>query len=50
MEFNKILEGDCVEVMHRLPENIADVIFADPPIIFSCQIHYIGLIAKRLQP
>lgn len=31
MELNKILAGDCIEVMPKLPENIANVIFADPP-------------------
>ena len=28
---NKVLHGDCVEIMNALPEGIADVIFADPP-------------------
>ena len=28
---NVIIEGDCVEVMNRLPENSVDLIFADPP-------------------
>jgi len=28
---NCIIQGDCVEVMNRLPEKSVDVIFADPP-------------------
>ena len=28
---NRILDGDCVEVMGRLPEASVDLIFADPP-------------------
>ena len=28
---NKVVEGDCVEVMKKIPENSVDVTFADPP-------------------
>lgn len=28
---DRVLEGDCIEMMNRLPENSVDVIFADPP-------------------
>ena len=28
---NVIIEGDCVDVMNRLPEGSVDLIFADPP-------------------
>lgn len=28
---NRVIEGDCVEVMKALPDGCADVIFADPP-------------------
>jgi modification methylase len=28
---NKIIQGDCIEVMEHLPENSIDLIFADPP-------------------
>ncbi len=28
---NVIIDGDCVEVMNRLPEKSVDLIFADPP-------------------
>ncbi|MGO8670974.1 MAG: site-specific DNA-methyltransferase [Capsulimonadaceae bacterium] len=28
---NKILTGDCIEIMNGLPENSFDLIFADPP-------------------
>lgn len=28
---NVIIEGDCVDVMNRLPEKSVDLIFADPP-------------------
>jgi modification methylase len=28
---NRILVGDCVELMHSLPARSADVVFADPP-------------------
>jgi len=37
-----LYNGDCLEVLSRLPENYVDVIFADPPYLlsndgFSCQ-------------
>jgi modification methylase len=28
---DRVLEGDCVEVMQRLPEGCCDLVFADPP-------------------
>ncbi|MCZ6720726.1 MAG: DNA methyltransferase, partial [Proteobacteria bacterium] len=28
---NRILEGDCVELMAELPEASVDMVFADPP-------------------
>ena len=28
---DQVLEGDCVEIMHALPEACADLVFADPP-------------------
>ncbi len=28
---NRIIQGDCVEVMNELPEKSVDLIFADPP-------------------
>jgi len=28
---NRVVEGDCVEIMKLLPDGCADVIFADPP-------------------
>ena len=28
---NRILKGDCIELMRSLPENSVDMIFADPP-------------------
>ncbi len=31
LPLNRILAGDCIEVMNRLPENSVDLIFADPP-------------------
>ncbi len=31
MPLNQILHGDCVEVLHSLPEKSVDLIFADPP-------------------
>ena len=31
LPLNKILDGDCIEVMNSLPENSVDLIFADPP-------------------
>ena len=31
LPLNKILRGDCVEILNSLPENSIDVIFADPP-------------------
>lgn len=31
LEPNKIIVGDCIEIMNRLPEKSVDMIFADPP-------------------
>jgi modification methylase len=31
LPLDKILEGDCIEIMNSLPEKSVDVIFADPP-------------------
>ena len=31
LPLNKILDGDCIEVMNCLPEASVDLIFADPP-------------------
>ena len=31
LPLNKILSGDCIEVMNSLPEGSVDLIFADPP-------------------
>ena len=28
---NKIIHGDCIEVMQRIPSDSVDVTFADPP-------------------
>lgn len=28
---NKIIKGDCIEVLKKIPENSVDLIFADPP-------------------
>jgi site-specific DNA-methyltransferase (adenine-specific) len=28
---NKVVEGDCMEIMKRIPKNSVDVTFADPP-------------------
>jgi site-specific DNA-methyltransferase (adenine-specific) len=31
LPLNKILQGDCIEILSKLPENSIDLIFADPP-------------------
>src|SRR5690606_20516755 len=31
LPLNQIIEGDCIEMMNRLPEGSVDMIFADPP-------------------
>ncbi|MGH6876071.1 MAG: DNA-methyltransferase, partial [Rhizomicrobium sp.] len=28
---DRVLEGDCIELMNRLPEGSCDLVFADPP-------------------
>ena len=28
---DRIIEGDCIEEMHKLPHGCADLVFADPP-------------------
>ena len=29
--FSKIIHGDCIEEMKKIPDNSVDLIFADPP-------------------
>ena len=31
LPLNRILKGDCVEILNSLPENSIDLVFADPP-------------------
>ncbi len=31
LPINQVLEGDCIDVLHRLPAESVDLIFADPP-------------------
>jgi DNA modification methylase len=31
LEINKIHQGDCIELLKKLPDNSVDLIFADPP-------------------
>jgi modification methylase len=31
MEFNRIIQGDCISAMRELPDGTADLVFADPP-------------------
>ncbi len=31
LPLNKIITGDCIEILNSLPENCIDLIFADPP-------------------
>ena len=31
METNKIIHGDCIEVMREMPNNCIDLIITDPP-------------------
>jgi DNA modification methylase len=31
LPLNRILQGDCVEILNTIPENSVDLIFADPP-------------------
>ena len=31
LPLNKILNGDCIEIMNSLPSESIDLIFADPP-------------------
>jgi site-specific DNA-methyltransferase (adenine-specific) len=37
LPLDRILQGDCVEVLNRLPENSIDLVFADPP--YNLQLH-----------
>ncbi|MDR2444926.1 MAG: site-specific DNA-methyltransferase [Spirochaetaceae bacterium] len=31
MELNRIIRGDCIESLKRIPDNSVDLVFADPP-------------------
>ena len=37
LPLNKILHGDCIEILKSMPENSVDLIFADPP--YNLQLH-----------
>ncbi len=37
---NKIIQGDCLEIMNKLPDNSVDITFADPP--FNLRKKYNG--------
>ena len=36
---NKIILGDCIEVMKKMPPNKIDLIFADPPYNIGIKYH-----------
>ena len=38
METNKIINGNCIEVMKTLPKNSIDLIVTSPP--YNCGINY----------
>lgn len=42
---NKVIEGDCIEVMKTIPDNSIDLIFADPP--FNIGLKYDNYNDKR---
>ena len=31
LPLNRIIQGDCIEILNQLPEKSVDLIFADPP-------------------
>jgi DNA modification methylase len=31
---NSIIQGDCIELLKKMPDNSVDLIFADPPYNF----------------
>ncbi|MFH0948602.1 MAG: site-specific DNA-methyltransferase [Elusimicrobiota bacterium] len=42
---NKIIEGDCIEVMKKMPDDSVDLVFADPP--FNIGLKYDNYNDKR---
>lgn len=38
MELNKIYNGDCLEMMKKLPDNSIDLIFTDPPYALGSEV------------
>ncbi len=46
MEFNKIIQGNCIEVMKSFPNNYADLILTDPP--YGDNVGY-GLNNKKIK-
>jgi site-specific DNA-methyltransferase (adenine-specific) len=42
---NKIVQGDCLEIMRKIPDNSVDVTFADPP--FNLKKKYSSYYDKR---
>mgnify|MGYP001571596398 CR=1 FL=1 len=43
MEINKIICGDCIEEMKKLPDNFVDAIITDPP-------YNTGMMKKEINP
>jgi modification methylase len=42
METNKIIQGDCLEELKKLPDNSVDLVFTDPP--YNNTTNYINYI------
>ncbi len=42
---NRVIEGDCIEVMKKIPSESVDLIFADPP--FNIGLKYDNYNDKR---
>lgn len=45
---NKVISGECLKAMVKIPSEIADLVFVDPHIFFNCRRknYYVGLEAK----
>ena len=45
---NRVVVGDCIEMMNKLPAESVDLIFADPHIIFNLMENLKDLIKLKL--
>jgi len=47
MEYNQIIQGDCIEIMKGIPDNYIDAVITDPPYNISRNTNFDTLKGHR---